>query len=387
MITKNSVTINFDGQTHTVASSSPAYAKIVTAIRERRYEDAKALVSTSKFVEKASNGAIKVDSGSILVDGQEVHGQLGAKIKEFMDEGLPFEPLVSFCRKVRNNPSFRAVTQLFSFLEKNKHPITESGNFIAYKKVRAANSEGKMLDIHSGTFDNSPGKTLEMPRNQVNEDPNQTCSHGLHVANWDYAANHFGGPADVLVEVEVDPADVVAIPVDYNESKMRVCRYVVRSIVTNPNQNTSLVRETSDFNDEVEETDEDSEVDCETCEDTQAIDCKTCEGSGVDPCYAEEGDECPDCTGSGEQECDECTVVLREDSTSEDGEESEESADEAEVQDWEPFHEEASLKKMSTDRLQSYKKRVTALQTASTEHANARAEILKTIRSILTARR
>jgi hypothetical protein len=67
-----------------------------------------------------------------------------------------------------------------------------------------------------------------MPRNQVNEDPNQTCSYGLHVANFDYASGFGSGH---MLEVEVHPADVVAIPVDYNQAKMRVCKYKVIGVV------------------------------------------------------------------------------------------------------------------------------------------------------------
>jgi hypothetical protein len=73
------------------------------------------------------------------------------------------------------NPSYRAVNELYGFLEKNRLPITPDGHFLAYKKVR-----DDYKDIHSGTMDNSVGKIVEMERNQVNDDKNQTCSSGLH---------------------------------------------------------------------------------------------------------------------------------------------------------------------------------------------------------------
>ena len=63
-----------------------------------------------------------------------------------------------------------------------------------------------------------------MERGQVDADRERTCSFGLHVAAFSYASNFTGG---ILLEVEVNPRDVVAVPPDYNQQKMRVCRYRV----------------------------------------------------------------------------------------------------------------------------------------------------------------
>jgi hypothetical protein len=195
---------------------------------------------------------------------------------------------------------------LFEFLEKNKHPITEDGKFIAYKKVANANSDGKYLDIYSHTFDNSPGQVISMDRNQVDEDPSQTCSSGLHVANWDYAANHYGSATDTMMEVEVDPADVVAVPTDYNQAKMRTCRYTVRGVVVNPNANKHLV-----YNPESPNTDCDSlcaEPEC----DKGYVECEYCEGSGeINICG--EVESCDDCNGTGKLELLSCTDPVEDD--------------------------------------------------------------------------
>src|SRR6185312_12388473 len=94
-------------------------------------------------------------------------------------EGLPIEPLCAFAENLMLNPSNRSVRQLFAFLEANKHPLTDDGCFVAYRAVRP-----DFRDKHSGTFDNSPGAVCELPRNAVDEDPDRTCSHGLHVAGW-----------------------------------------------------------------------------------------------------------------------------------------------------------------------------------------------------------
>ena len=258
LITAKNITVNYNGETHTVPRTNASADQLIDAIKTKNWHLIPDLISQAKKIEKFSDGAFQVRHGLVYLDGEPVHTALSSKIIQFADEGLPYEPLVAFAKRVKQNPSFRAVTELFQFLEKNDHPITEDGKFIAYKKVRT-----DFLDIHSGTMDNSVGNVVSMPRNKVNEDPNQTCSHGLHVANWDYAANHYGSQSDIMLEVEVDPANVVAVPIDYAQSKMRVCEYKVLSVVTNPsterihNYNSSAVNEENENEWEEEEEEED----------------------------------------------------------------------------------------------------------------------------------
>lgn len=220
----NNITVNIDGRTHILPRTDAYAPKLIDALKAKRFDEVPQLVSAATRIEKFSEGKFQVRDGEILVDGVVAPPMLGRKIKDFADQGLPYEPMVKFARNLQRNPSKRAIDHLFQFLEKNNHAITENGNFIAYKKVRE-----DFTDVHTGTFDNSPGKVVEMPRSKVNEDPNQTCSAGLHCANWEYAANFYCGGK--MLEVEVDPADVVAIPVDYNQAKMRVSKYKVLGVV------------------------------------------------------------------------------------------------------------------------------------------------------------
>lgn len=74
-----------------------------------------------------------------------------------------------------------------------------------------------------------------MRREDVDPDRNKCCSRGLHVASWEYAATYMG---EVLIEVQVNPKDVVAVPLDYNFGKMRTCRYRVVRVISEPNPNS-----------------------------------------------------------------------------------------------------------------------------------------------------
>jgi hypothetical protein len=70
-----------------------------------------------------------------------------------------------------------------------------------------------------------------MPRSKVDDDPESTCSTGLHVCSFEYLRS-FGGQRTMLCQV--DPADVVSVPIDYQNTKVRVCRLTVVKEVANP---------------------------------------------------------------------------------------------------------------------------------------------------------
>ena len=315
IITDNNITVNYDGQTHIVPRKDALAGRLIDAIKTKNLEEIPRLVSVAKRVEEYGRGNFKVADGRVMINGVAAPDLLSRKIIRFMNEGLPFEPLVRFGENLLKNPSFRAVNELFQFLEKNDHPITENGCFIAYKKVR-----NDFKDGYTGTIDNSPGLTVEIPRNQVNEDPTQTCSHGLHVANWHYAKNIYSAGEDPrMLEVEVNPADVVAVPVDYDQAKMRVSRYVVLTEVDREHSSdvalrTVLADEPADscepdccHHDEEEETEDDC---CECgnpscdglCNDEDDV--ELCTECGAELSMFED-DICDECVAEQENEVEE----------------------------------------------------------------------------------
>lgn len=166
------------------------------------------------------------ENGNLLVDGVEMDVELANKVREFKREGRPFDYLVKLAEKIQDIDSYFVRHQLYGFLQHNGHPITKDGNFIAYKMVSK-----EFKDLHTNTFDNSVGSVVSMNRRDCNEDPNQPCSAGLHVAAYDYAHKFGSGE---LVLCEVDPKDVVAVPKDYDQKKMRTCRYKVVGLADKP---------------------------------------------------------------------------------------------------------------------------------------------------------
>jgi hypothetical protein len=327
IITDHNITVNYQGQTHIVPRTDKLADQLIQAIRDKRTDLIPNFVSNAKRVENFGKGNFTVKDDKIFIKGQQAPEVLSRKIIDFTNQGLPHEPLLKFAENLLKNPSFRAVNELFQFLEKNNHPITDNGCFIAYKKVRSDFKDG-----WTGTIDNSPGLTVEVPRNAVDEDATRTCSNGLHVANWDYANNKYSaGAGALMLEVEVNPADVVAVPVDYDSAKMRVCRYVVLGVVDKEHSEDVVLRPTTstgypscDGHDRDEGAcDSCGEVDCydrecegEECDecgsiyciDEECLDADRCSSCGEVDCYDmecedEEEDDCPSCGGL-HQNCD-----------------------------------------------------------------------------------
>lgn len=291
-ISDKNISVNYDGQTHIVPRTDSLADRLIKAMKDGRTQEIPALVDAAKRIEVFSKGNFLVKDGRVHINGVAAPEVLSNKIIRFSNEGLPFQPLLKFAENLQKNPSFRAVNELFTFLEKNDHPLTENGNFIAYKRVRH-----NFLDIHSGTMDNSVGNVMEVPRNQVDEDSSRTCSHGLHVANWTYAHTQFASHdpgSDVMLEVEVNPADVVAIPVDYNNAKMRVCKYKVLGVVTTPFDEATVLRVTDPSYSASEDEEDDGWHECEECggECEEGYDiCSDCEYKESDRDQWEEDDD------------------------------------------------------------------------------------------------
>lgn len=219
LIQGDNVVVVIDNKPHTINKTHITYTKVVDAIKAGDWDAVKDAIEPKKVVLNYGKGNVSIQGETLFWKGKELHSTLAIKMINMLKEGFPIEPMVHFMENLYQNPSHRAVNELYSFLEKGNLPITPDGHFLAYKKVRA-----NYLDVHSGTMDNSVGKIVEMERHEVDDNKDRTCSTGLHFCSKDYL-NSFGGERTVIVKI--NPRDVVSIPSDYNDTKGRACRYEV----------------------------------------------------------------------------------------------------------------------------------------------------------------
>ena len=181
-----------------------------------------------KEVSFTTEHGVKVSKEGIYLNNLHLQDQLADWIVENIDSISPDSSYIRFLDNLAQNPDQRMQEQLYGFLKHTDVKINEDGMVLAYKAV-----SHNFKDIHSNTFDNSVGAVVEMPRDEVDDDPENTCSRGLHVAAASYIPQY--GRKEYqhrVVQVLINPKDFVSIPVDYNFAKARVCRYTVAREVT-----------------------------------------------------------------------------------------------------------------------------------------------------------
>lgn len=227
ILTDDSLTIVIDGKALTMRNDNANWQATLDALNNEDWDALPNLFDESKAVEDYfdAEAGVTVKDGAVFytADGQEeaLHGVVVDKILHFMRNKLPYKPLVRFVGKLANNPSRRAIDELYTFLEHKNMPITPDGNFIAYKGVKS-----DFKDHYSGKFDNSVGQTLSMRRNQVCDDADIGCSYGFHAGSYEYAKGYSSGGGHLL-RVEIDPSDVVSVPKDCDCQKLRTAKYKV----------------------------------------------------------------------------------------------------------------------------------------------------------------
>lgn len=228
IITNQGITIVTGKGPVSIAAEDPAYSQVRELLKAGAGEAEifEVIEAAQRELEQSleaigdSGVAIRAD-GLVTLEGKVIDNSLTRRMLTMREEGFDLRPMAAFLAKLQHNPSFRARKELYTFLEVGQLPLTEDGHFLAYKIVRP-----DYKDYHSGKFDNSVGQVLTMPREEVDDDCNRTCSSGLHFCSLDYL-QHFGGADGHVMILKISPADVVSIPADYNNTKGRCCRYEV----------------------------------------------------------------------------------------------------------------------------------------------------------------
>lgn len=228
IIQTNVITVVINGTTHVVNSDHLNFTKIRDAIRTQQWNIIEPLINVKTVISQYSNNAVEIKNGILYYKGTELHNALATKMIDMYKEGFSIDPLVAFMTNLMQNPSKRAVDELYTFLERGNLPITPDGFFLAYKKVN-----DNYRDCYTNTLDNRVGQVVQVERNSVDDNAQNLCSYGLHFCSLDYLKSFRGSHTMI---VKINPADVVAIPVDYQFSKGRCCKYEVVGEVNDTTQ-------------------------------------------------------------------------------------------------------------------------------------------------------
>lgn len=225
IMTPGNVSITLpDGTIHTLGSNSEIFNDVGVLLLNNKIDEAVALIEAG--IAAKAEVAIDLGPNMKLLDGVLYwHGikqesGIARRIVSDIEAGKFDNRYVEFMRKLMLNPSYKSVEMLYDFLEHNKFEILENGNILAYKGLKR--TENGPRDWFTGLVPNWANTTVTMPRNMVEDDPTKACSQGLHIASKEYARDYGN-----VVEVSVDPADIVSVPYNYDNKKCRCCRYEV----------------------------------------------------------------------------------------------------------------------------------------------------------------
>jgi hypothetical protein len=235
--TDNSLTVIFIGddgrnQVLTATAKHPRWKQIVKALSDQDEERLIELMSVKTAIENYTDAQIEIKNHSVFFKGRQLHGLDVNRLIQFATEGVPFLPMARFLEKKIKNPSFRAVNELYKFLEHKHMPITPRGTILGYKGVKEdmySVMGNTATVIISGTTDsgghiyNGVGESIRCDRNCVSDDYRVGCSPGLHIGSLEYAKSW----ASRVIIVEFDPEDVVCVPEDCECQKLRACAYKV----------------------------------------------------------------------------------------------------------------------------------------------------------------
>lgn len=230
VMTNKTLTVIKNGKPQTADKTHRHYDDIHKACQKKDYSKAYELMSDKEGVLTFAGGLVEVFEGHTIYQGVQINSEIGKKIVTMVNEGREdvAEAFANFMVRVFRNPDDNMHERLFAFCQYNDIKIEKDGMVLTYKVVSP-----RYLDLHSGKFDNSPGRTVQVPREMVDSNPDATCSYGLHVCSIAYL-NSFGNSSggDKIVLCRVDPADFVAVPRDYGNRKARVLKYEVLADVT-----------------------------------------------------------------------------------------------------------------------------------------------------------
>ena len=285
-----SLNVFFQGKSHTIYATD---AKFETAVEEYKNQNWDALHNILNPAQVFLNlyakyEQIEVKDGNVYVSGEPISNLVASRILDFLAEGVDCVPMFKFITKLNLNPSSRAVNELYTFMEHKFLPVTDNGNFLAYKALR-----DDFTDVHSGKFDNNVGNVLEMPRNKVDDNKEAGCSYGFHAGTLEYARG-FRPCNGKLVVVEINPADVVSIPTDCECQKLRTCKYMVHSEYEVPLEDLTYESRYSTDDDEDVDREWDDDSDDEGC-----CNCSECDYCSID---CDECNCCNDCCDCGDDD-------------------------------------------------------------------------------------
>ncbi len=224
LIGSNFITAFVNGRQQSVTKQDGRFPAILAALKDKNYELAFSLFDKPAALAKYSHGEVRVFEGKVLFKDQEVTGVLVERILSFLNQDLPFEPLVAFLNNLYINTDERVRVALYPFIEANHLGITEDGAMLAYKLTK---DDGSPYYHPDPNIRYAVGQTYTIPRESISSE-GECNGVGLYTGNRTYWNTSFNEKGDYtgdgrMFVAKVFPQDVVSIP-SSESSKLRACK-------------------------------------------------------------------------------------------------------------------------------------------------------------------
>lgn len=217
-----------DGNAGVWNSSNPDYKRVKELAKNDDWIAIEILHNKPKAI---LNSEVKVNDDSITITNKKGE-TTNVAVDENSDTLLKFIKLLRskgvidsrideikpFLVKMFQNTFIDAVEEIYDFCTAMDFEITKDGNILAYKAVNE--------DL-SSFWDNGKTKHVIGEYTEVENfctDRNIPCAQGLHFCAKKYADMNYYGNNKIIV-VEVDPRDIVSIPIDHANLKGRCRKY------------------------------------------------------------------------------------------------------------------------------------------------------------------
>ena len=247
-VTSKSITLIYRDNTRKYDQTEELYTVVKNACLHGDYAFLLRLIKPIDYINKnIPEFTVDVTKLVVTVNGIEFPYQYSNLIISEMNKDIhnkqnpDLQNLVNFfARCVQHNISTDIVIQMYEFLKHNDIVILPDGSIQGWKYLYKY--DDIYLDEYSKTIVNAEGSYVSMPREEVDSDPNKTCSKGLHVGAWDYVKERSN-----IAKVIVNPEDVVSVPVDYEGMKLRCCKYYIHEILDNSNSPEDFIQPIASF--------------------------------------------------------------------------------------------------------------------------------------------
>lgn len=260
---KSLTVFDADGYSKVVDQGHPYFTKILQTLIEDPQDRDKIEglidpeVGITRAVQAVSN-RVTVDRNGVYLDGIRDQSSLSRVIKDKVYAGDDdWGRFVRFMVNLSDNPSHKAQSAVFEWVQKHGATITEDGRIVGYKGlIWGSDVDGNECAVSNHTGPNNfidgvlygepdtnyhvpnrVGQTISKRRADVDDNRALACSTGLHVGAYNYAltfgeqrnqANyHASMGRSTFALIAFNPRDVVSVPDGVSDWKIRVCSYEV----------------------------------------------------------------------------------------------------------------------------------------------------------------